>query len=121
MEIELVEFFNGELSDVDRDVKMSFKEVKSYHLKGGLNLIVEGIEGKWVLLTYAIHAQVNEVLYRLSLVSSTARSVSDSDIVWEDFPPSDYQEILSRLVWKVVYSSKKLTCFSEVFIRIINK
>ncbi|KAI9186825.1 hypothetical protein LWI28_021353 [Acer negundo] len=57
----------------------------------------------------------------LSLVSSTARSVSDSDIVWEDFPPSDYQEILSRLVWKVVYSSKKLTCFSEFFIRIINK
>ncbi|KAK0599845.1 hypothetical protein LWI29_009162 [Acer saccharum] len=42
MEIELGEFFNGELGDVDQDVKMSFKEVKSYHLKGGL--IVEGIE-----------------------------------------------------------------------------
>ncbi|KAK2637881.1 hypothetical protein Ddye_025676 [Dipteronia dyeriana] len=42
MEIELGEFFNGDLGDVDQDVKMSFKEVKSYHLKGGL--IVEGIE-----------------------------------------------------------------------------
>ncbi|KAK4852621.1 hypothetical protein QYF36_025561 [Acer negundo] len=42
MEIELGEFFNGELGEVDQDVKMSFKEVKSYHLKGGL--IVEGIE-----------------------------------------------------------------------------
>ena len=39
MEIELGEFFNG---DDDQEVKMSFKEVKSYHLKGGL--IVEGIE-----------------------------------------------------------------------------
>ncbi|TXG65184.1 hypothetical protein EZV62_006459 [Acer yangbiense] len=39
MEIELGEFFNG---DDDQEVKMSFKEVKSYHLKGGL--IVEGVE-----------------------------------------------------------------------------
>ncbi|KAK1581228.1 hypothetical protein Q3G72_004144 [Acer saccharum] len=44
---------------------------------------------------------------RLSLVSSMARSAADSDNVWEKFLPSDYQEILSRLVWKVVYSSKK--------------
>ncbi|KAL5850991.1 hypothetical protein ACOSQ4_009004 [Xanthoceras sorbifolium] len=46
MEIELGEFFNGELlgggDGADQEVKMSFKEVKSYHLKGGL--VVEGIE-----------------------------------------------------------------------------
>ncbi|KAH7574689.1 hypothetical protein JRO89_XS03G0331200 [Xanthoceras sorbifolium] len=49
---------------------------------------------------------------RLSLVSLTVQSVADSNAVWEKFLPSDYEEILSRLVWKVVYSSKK-----ELFFR----
>ncbi|KAL5783849.1 hypothetical protein ACOSP7_008878 [Xanthoceras sorbifolium] len=52
---------------------------------------------------------------RLSLVSLAVQSVADSDAVWEKFLPSDYEEILSRLVWKVVYSSKK-----ELFFRLCN-
>ncbi|CAN0914131.1 F-box protein PP2-B13 [Linum grandiflorum] len=39
LEIEIGEFFSGEC---DEEVKMSLKEVKGHHLKGGL--IVEGIE-----------------------------------------------------------------------------
>lgn len=39
MELELGDFFNGE---GDEEVKMSLREVKGYHLKGGL--IIEGIE-----------------------------------------------------------------------------
>ncbi|XWS57474.1 hypothetical protein CRYUN_Cryun09bG0177000 [Craigia yunnanensis] len=39
MEIELGDFFNG---DGDEEVKMSLKEIKGHHLKGGL--IIEGIE-----------------------------------------------------------------------------
>lgn len=39
MELELGDFFNGE---GDEEVRMSLREVKGYHLKGGL--IIEGIE-----------------------------------------------------------------------------
>ena len=41
MELELGDFFNGDQGD-DEEVKMSLREVKGYHLKGGL--IIEGIE-----------------------------------------------------------------------------
>ena len=40
MEIELGDFFNG--NQGDEEVKMSLREVKGQHLKGGL--IIEGIE-----------------------------------------------------------------------------
>ena len=40
MEIELGDFFNGDQGD--EEVKMSLREVKGQHLKGGL--IIEGIE-----------------------------------------------------------------------------
>ncbi|XP_019054130.1 PREDICTED: F-box protein PP2-B10-like isoform X2 [Nelumbo nucifera] len=44
---------------------------------------------------------------RLSAVSSVFRSAVDSDSVWERFLPSDYQEILSRSVSPIAFSSKK--------------
>ncbi|KAJ7973313.1 F-box protein PP2-B15-like [Quillaja saponaria] len=44
---------------------------------------------------------------RSSLVSSTFRSASESDIVWEKFLPSDYENILSRAVTPLKFSSKK--------------
>ncbi|KAF8369833.1 hypothetical protein HHK36_032144 [Tetracentron sinense] len=42
-----------------------------------------------------------------SLVSSIFQSASESDVIWEKFLPSDYQEILSRSVSPVPFSSKK--------------
>jgi hypothetical protein len=50
---------------------------------------------------------------RSSVVSSLIRSMADSDTVWEKFLPSNYEEILSRLVSPLVYSSKK-----ELFFRL---
>ncbi|XP_050210959.1 F-box protein PP2-B15-like [Mercurialis annua] len=44
---------------------------------------------------------------RSSLVSSTFRSAMESDIVWERFLPSDYLDILSRLVTPFIFSSRK--------------
>ncbi|WKA02756.1 hypothetical protein VitviT2T_020910 [Vitis vinifera] len=44
---------------------------------------------------------------RSGLVSTTVRHAGDSDSVWEKFLPSDYQEILSRLVSPLVFASKK--------------
>ncbi|XVF41834.1 hypothetical protein PTKIN_Ptkin01aG0312200 [Pterospermum kingtungense] len=49
---------------------------------------------------------------RISLVSSTIRVLANADNVWEKFLPSDYQDILSRLLHPLVYSSKK-----ELFFR----
>ncbi|XVF06004.1 hypothetical protein REPUB_Repub06bG0010500 [Reevesia pubescens] len=48
-----------------------------------------------------------EDAFRSSLVSSTFRSASDSDMVWEKFLPPDYPEILSSLVTPLKFSSKK--------------
>ncbi|KAK3036778.1 hypothetical protein RJ639_029743 [Escallonia herrerae] len=42
-----------------------------------------------------------------SLVSSAVRDASCSNIVWEKFLPSDYQEIMSRLVFPVTFTTKK--------------
>ncbi|XWS64491.1 hypothetical protein CRYUN_Cryun05aG0008300 [Craigia yunnanensis] len=52
---------------------------------------------------------------RISLVSSTIRVLANSDNVWEKFLPSDYQEILPRLLYPLGYSSKK-----ELFLRLCN-
>ncbi|XP_027352778.1 F-box protein PP2-B15-like [Abrus precatorius] len=35
---------------------------------------------------------------RVSLVSTTLRSIADSDLVWKSFLPSDYEDIVSRAV-----------------------
>lgn len=52
---------------------------------------------------------------RSALVSSLFRSAADSDLVWEKFLPSDYEEIISRSVFPVVFSSKK-----ELYFRLCN-
>ncbi|KAM4108980.1 hypothetical protein ACJW30_03G088000 [Castanea mollissima] len=44
---------------------------------------------------------------RSAFVSSLIRYMADSDTVWEKFLPSNYEEILSRLVFPLAYSSKK--------------
>ena len=44
---------------------------------------------------------------RSAFVSSLIRFMADTDTVWEKFLPSNYEEILSRLVSPLVYSSKK--------------
>lgn len=49
---------------------------------------------------------------RSSLVTSSVRSMADSDNVWEKFLPLDYKEILSRLVFHVAYSSNKELFFN---------
>ncbi|GAV67823.1 PP2 domain-containing protein [Cephalotus follicularis] len=50
---------------------------------------------------------------RSSVVSSIFRSATESDIVWERFLPSDYGDIVSRLVTPLNYSSKK-----ELYLRL---
>ncbi|XVF31414.1 hypothetical protein REPUB_Repub16aG0144000 [Reevesia pubescens] len=52
---------------------------------------------------------------RISLVSSVIRISANSDNLWEKFLPSDYREILSRLLHPLVYSSKK-----ELFLNLCN-
>ncbi|KAF5729275.1 hypothetical protein HS088_TW21G01438 [Tripterygium wilfordii] len=50
---------------------------------------------------------------RFSVISSTLQSMADSDAVWNKFLPSDWQQILCRLVNSVDYSSKK-----DLFLRL---
>lgn len=52
---------------------------------------------------------------RSSLVSLSLHFIADSDSVWEKFLPSDYKEIISRLVTPIVYSSVK-----ELFLSLCN-
>ncbi|KAF5733609.1 hypothetical protein HS088_TW16G00049 [Tripterygium wilfordii] len=52
---------------------------------------------------------------RASVVSSTFQSLADADAVWDKFLPSDWQQILYRLVNPVEYSSKK-----DLFLRLCN-
>ncbi|KAF7817942.1 F-box protein PP2-B15-like [Senna tora] len=42
-----------------------------------------------------------------SVISSMARSRANSDTIWDKFLPHDYQQILSRLLIPLLYSSKK--------------
>lgn len=42
-----------------------------------------------------------------SLVSSGIRDACESDALWENFLPSNYKEIISRLVSPMVFTSKK--------------
>ncbi|KAF4369308.1 hypothetical protein CsatB_029743 [Cannabis sativa] len=48
---------------------------------------------------------------RSSLASSCVRAMADSDSLWDHFLPSDLKEILSRLVFPIVYSSNKQLFF----------
>ncbi|OVA13423.1 F-box domain [Macleaya cordata] len=54
-------------------------------------------------------------LCRSSLVSSTFRSLADSNIAWDRFLPSDYQEILSSSVSPVQFSTSK-----DLYFRLCN-
>ena len=44
---------------------------------------------------------------RTVLASSSLRSAAESDIVWENFLPSDYQNIVARSITHLNFSSKK--------------
>lgn len=44
---------------------------------------------------------------RLAVVSKAVKSAADSDLTWEQFLPSDYQEIISHSTSPVLFSSKK--------------
>lgn len=44
---------------------------------------------------------------KVCVISSTARSMANSDTIWEKFLPPHHQEILSTLVAPLIYSSKK--------------
>lgn len=50
---------------------------------------------------------------RLSLVSTMVRDAALSNLLWEKFLPSDYLEIIARLVLPIVFASKK-----ELFIQL---
>lgn len=52
---------------------------------------------------------------RSSLVSTSFQSAADSDVVWESFLPSDYSNIVSRIIAPLKFSSKK-----ELFLRLCN-
>ncbi|KAL9688688.1 hypothetical protein QQ045_033111 [Rhodiola kirilowii] len=52
---------------------------------------------------------------RIRTVSIAAQRVVDSDTVWEKFLPSDYKDIISRLVCPVEFSSKK-----DLFFKLCN-
>lgn len=44
---------------------------------------------------------------RSALVSAIFRDAADSDVAWEKFLPSDYEEIVARAVTPLEFSSKK--------------
>ncbi|CAI9304511.1 unnamed protein product [Lactuca saligna] len=44
---------------------------------------------------------------RFAVVSSVVRDAAESDVLWDEFLPSDYQEIISRCVCPVKYKSKR--------------
>lgn len=44
---------------------------------------------------------------RFAVVSSVIRDAAESDVLWDEFLPSDYQEIISRCVCPVKYKSKR--------------
>lgn len=48
-----------------------------------------------------------------SIVSSAVRRAAESDNLWEKFLPSDYREIISRLMFPVSFTSKK-----ELFVKL---
>ncbi|KAK7839773.1 f-box protein skip3 [Quercus suber] len=45
--------------------------------------------------------------YESSLVSSMFHSSAESDVVWEMFLPTDYKDVLSRLITPLTFTTKK--------------
>lgn len=50
-----------------------------------------------------------------SLVSTMVRDAAISDLLWEKFLPSDYRQIISRLVLPINFASKK-----ELFLKLFS-
>lgn len=50
-----------------------------------------------------------------SMVSSTFRSATESDVVWERFLPADFDDLVSRLVTPPTSTTKK-----ELFLHLCN-
>lgn len=44
---------------------------------------------------------------RSSMVSSTFRSLAAADVVWESFLPADYEDLVSRSVTPLTFTTKK--------------
>ncbi|KAJ8752540.1 hypothetical protein K2173_004828 [Erythroxylum novogranatense] len=73
----------------------------------GFNSLPEGCISSIISFTSPIDA------CKSSLVSSSFQSATESDIVWERFLPSDYQNIASRSTTPLKFSSRK-----ELFLRL---
>ena len=52
---------------------------------------------------------------RSSMVSSTFRSAAASDVVWDRFLPADYEDVVSRLLTPLTFTTKK-----ELFLLLCN-
>lgn len=52
---------------------------------------------------------------RATLVSRAFRSAAESNVAWEKFLPSDYQDIVSRSITSLKFSSKK-----ELYLHLCN-
>ena len=53
--------------------------------------------------------------FRSSMVSSMFRSTAESDVVWEMFLPTDYKDVVSRLITPLTFTTKK-----ELFVSLCN-
>ncbi|KAK7839766.1 f-box protein pp2-b15 [Quercus suber] len=45
--------------------------------------------------------------FRSSMVSSMFHSAVESDVVWEMFLPTDYKDVVSRLITPLTFTTKK--------------
>nr|GMD40566.1 F-box protein PP2-B15-like [Ipomoea batatas]GMD42249.1 F-box protein PP2-B15-like [Ipomoea batatas] len=52
---------------------------------------------------------------RSSLLSATIRAAAESELLWETFLPSDYRDIICRLVSPIMFESKK-----ELFVKLLS-
>ncbi|KAM3704727.1 hypothetical protein ACB098_03G027300 [Castanea mollissima] len=53
--------------------------------------------------------------YKSSMVSSMFHSAAESDVVWEMFLPTDYKDVVSRLITPLTFTTKK-----ELFVCLCN-
>ncbi|CAL5364689.1 unnamed protein product [Camellia sinensis] len=89
--------------------RMAAIMVSTYKAYLGVGLgyhIQEELEGDF-FIDLAMPIMLSWVLDVSLSVSSSFHSAANSDIVWERFLPSDYEDIVSRLVTPLKFSSKK--------------
>ena len=53
--------------------------------------------------------------YRSSMVSSMFHSAAESDVLWDMFLPTDYKDVVSRLITPLTFTTKK-----ELFVCLCN-